>query len=74
MSKVKRYSRCVNASQMHVRLNGTSLEEVECFNNLGAQGITNGESERDLVHIMSGYKAFGELKSALTYRGMWINA
>ena len=49
-------------SQMHVRLNGTSFEEVECFRYLGSQGITDGGNHRDLVHMISGYKEFGERK------------
>ena len=34
-SKVMRYSRYINVGQMHVRLNGGPLEEVNCFQYLG---------------------------------------
>ena len=60
---------------MYVRLNGESLEEVDCFNYLGSQVAADEWCERDVVHRMNeGYRAWGEMKSELTIRGLGINA
>ena len=47
--------------QMHSRLNGELLEEVDCFKYVADKGC-----ERDVVHRMNeGYRAWGVLKSVL---------
>ena len=59
-----RCSRYGNGDQMHVILNGESLEEVVYFKYLGSQVAADGRCERDVVHRMNeGYRAWGELKS-----------
>ena len=58
---------------MHVILNGEPLEEVDCFKYLGSQVAADGGCERDVVHRMNeGYRAWGELKSVLSNRGLGI--
>ena len=60
---------------MHVILNGEPLQEVDCFKNLGSQVAADGGCERDVVHRMNeGYRVWGELKSALSNRGLGIKA
>ena len=49
-SKVMRCSRYGNGDQIHVILNGESLEEVDCFKFLGSQVAADGGCERDVVH------------------------
>ena len=57
-SKVMGCSRYGNRGQMHVRLNGEQLEEVDCFKYLGLQVAADGGCERDVVHKMNeGYRA-----------------
>ena len=54
-------------------LNCEPLEEVDCFNYLGSQVAADGRCERDVVHRMNeGYRAWGELKSVLSNRGLGI--
>ena len=56
-------------------LNGEPLEEVDCFKYLGSQVAADGGCERDVVHIRNeGYRAWGELKSVLSNRGLGIKA
>ena len=74
-SKVMRCSRYGNGSRMHVILNGEPCEEVDCFRYLGSQVAADGGCERDVVHRMNGrYRAWGELKSVLSNRGLGIKA
>ena len=74
-SKVMRCSMYGNADRMHVILNGEPLEKVDCFKYLGSQVAANGGCERDVVHrINEGYRAWGELKSVLSNRGLGIKA
>ena len=74
-SKVMRSSRYGNGDRMHVILNGEPLEEVDCFKYQGSQVEADGGCERDVVHRMNeGYKAWGELKSVLSNRGLRIKA
>ena len=48
-------------------LNGEPLEEVDCFKYLGSQV--------DVVHRMNkGYRAWGELKTVLSNRGLGLKA
>ena len=68
-SKVKRCSRYGNVDRMHVILNGEPLEELDCLKYLGSQVAADGGCERDVVHRMNeGYRAWGELKNALSKR------
>ena len=54
-SKVKRCSRYGNWGRMQVILNGETLEEVDCFKYLAA----DGGCEMDVVHRMNeGYRAW----------------
>ena len=56
---------------MHVILNGEPLEEVDCFKYLGSQVAADGGCEWDVIHKMNeGYRAWGELKSVLSNRGL----
>ena len=56
-------------------LNGEPLEEVDCFKYLGSQLAADGGCERDVVHRMNeGYRAWGELKSVLSNKGLGIKA
>ena len=74
-SKVMRCSRYGNGDRMHVILNGEPLEEVDCFNYLESQVAADGGCERDVVHRMNeGYRAWGDLKSVLSNRGLGIKA
>ena len=81
-SKVMRCSRYGNGDRMHVNgafdplpLNGEPLEEVDCFKYLGSQVAADGGCERDVVHRMNEvYRAWGELKSVLSNRGLGIKA
>ena len=58
-----------------MRLNGESLEEVDCFKQLGSQVSVDGGCERDVVHRMNeGYRVQVPLKSVLNNRGLGINA
>ena len=51
------------------------LEEVDCFEYLGSQVATDGRCERDVVHRMNeGYRAWVELKSVWSNKGLWIRA
>ena len=60
---------------MHVILNGKPLEEVDCCKYLGSQVAADGGCERDVVHRMNkGYRAWRELKSVLSNRGLGIKA
>ena len=70
-----RCSRYGNGDRMNVILNGESLEEVDCFKYLGSQVAADGGCERDVVHKMNeGCRAWGELKSGLSNRGLGIKA
>ena len=74
-SKFMRCSRYGNGDRMHVILNGETLEEVDCFKYLGSQVAADGGCEREMVHRMNeGYRAWGELKSVLSNRGLGIKA
>ena len=74
-SKVMRCSRYGNGDRMHVILNGDPLEEVGCFKYLGSPVTADGGCERNVVHRMNeGYRAWGELKSVLSNRGLGIKA
>ena len=56
---------------MHVILNGEPFEEVDCFRYLRSQVAADGGCERDVVHKMNEeYRAWGELKSVLSNRGL----
>ena len=58
-------------------LNGEPLEEVPFnrFKCLGSQVAANGGCKRDVVHRMNeGYRAWGELKSALSNRELGMKA
>ena len=48
-SKVMKCSRNGNGRQMHLRLNGEPLEEVDCFKYLGSQVAADGDCETDVV-------------------------
>ena len=39
--------------QLHARLNGEQLEEVDCLKYLGSQVTGDGGCERDVVHRMN---------------------
>ena len=70
-----RCTRYVNGDQMNVILNGEPFEEVDCFKYLGSQVEADGGCEMDVVHRMNeGYRAWGELKSVLSNRRLWIKA
>ena len=74
-SKVMRCSRYGNGDLMHVIQKGEPLEEMDCFKYLGSQVAADGGCERDVGHRMNeGYRAWGELKSVLTNRGLGIKA
>ena len=74
-SKVMRCSRCDDGDRMHVILNGEPLEEVDYFKHLGSQVAVDGGCEMDVVHRMNeGYRAWGELKSVLSNRGLVVEA
>ena len=74
-SKVMTCSRYGNWDRMHVIISGELLEEVDCFKYLGSQVAADGGCERDVVHSMNdGYRAWGTLKSVLSYRGLGIKA
>ena len=48
---------------------------MDCFNYLGSQVAADGGCEGDVVHRMNeGYRAWGELKSVLSNRGLGIKA
>ena len=73
-SKVIRCSRYGNGGRLHVRLNGETLEEVDCFKYQGLQESADGGCERDVGHRMNeGYRACGALKSVLNNEGLGIN-
>ena len=70
-----RCSRYRNGDRMHVILNSEPLEEVDCFKYLGSRAAADVECERDVVYRMNeGYRAWGELKSVLSNRGLGIKA
>ena len=72
-SKVMRCSRYGNGDRMHVILNCEPLEEVDYFKYLGSQVAADGRCERGVVHRMNeGYRAWGELQSVLSNRGLGI--
>ena len=72
-STVMRCSRYGNGSRMQVRLNGESLEEVDCFKYLGPQVAADGIYEKDVLHRTNeGYRAWGALKSVLSNSGLRI--
>ena len=51
----------------HVRLNGESLEEVDCFKYMGLPVAADGGCERNVAHRMNeSYKSWGALKSVLS--------
>ena len=55
--------------------NDEPLEEVDCFNYLESQVPADGGCERAVVHRMKeGYRAWGDLKSVLSSRGLGIKA
>ena len=60
---------------MHEKLNGETLEEVDCFNFLGSQVAEDGGRERAVVHIMNeGYiEHAGAPKSELNNRCLLVN-
>ena len=39
--------------RMHVRLNGETLEEVDCFKYMGSQMAADVGCARDVVHIVN---------------------
>ena len=46
---------------------------MDCFKYLGSQVAADGGCEKDVVHRMNeGYRAWGELKSVLSNRGLGI--
>ena len=48
---------------------------MDCFKYLGSQVAANEGCERDVVHRMNeGYRAWGELKSVLSNKGLGIKA
>ena len=47
---IMRCSRYGNGGRIHVRLNGTPLEEVDCFKYLGSQVAAERGCESDVVH------------------------
>ena len=56
-------------------LNNEPLEEVDCFKYPGSQVTADGGCERDVVHRMNEmYRAWGELKSVLSNKGLEIKA
>ena len=56
-------------------LNSEPLEEVDCFKYLGSQVAADRGCERDVVHRMNEeYRAWRELKSVLSNRGLGIKA
>ena len=61
---------------MHMILTGQLLEEVDCFKYLGPEVAADGGCKRDVVHRMNKgyrlYRAWGALKSVLSYRGLGI--
>ena len=59
---------------MHVILNGELLEEVDCFKYLGSQVAADGGWERDVLHRINGYRAWGVLKSVMSNRRLGIKA
>ena len=70
-----RCSRYGNGSRMHVILNCEPLEKVDCLKYLRSQVAADGGCDRDVVHRMNeGYRAWGELKSVLSNRGLGIKA
>ena len=72
-SKVMRCSRYCNGERIHVILNSEPLEKVDCFKYLGSQVAADGGCESHVVQRMNqGYRAWGELKSVLSNRGLWI--
>ena len=74
-SNVMRCSRYGSGGQMLVILNGLPFEEVDCFKYLRSQVAAEDGCKRDVVHRMNeGYRAWGALKSALSNRGLGINA
>ena len=74
-SKVMRCNRYGNGGRMHVILNGEPLEEADCFKYRGSKVVADGGCERAVVQRMNeGYRAWGELKSVLSNRGMGIKA
>ena len=76
-SKDMRWSRYGNGDRMHVILNGEPMEEVDCFKYLGSQVAADEGCERDVVHRMNEgyiYRAWRELKSVLSNRGLGIKA
>ena len=74
-SNVMRCSRYGNGGRMHAILNGEPLEEVDYFKYLGSQVAADGGRERAVAHRMNeGYRAWGELKSVLSNRGLGIKA
>ena len=74
-SKVMKCARNGNVGGMNVRLNGEVLEEVECFEYLGACVAANGGIEMEVSHrVRKGYQAFGALKMVLKNRGLGMSA
>ena len=74
-SKVMRCSRYGNGDRMHVILNGEPLDKVNCFKYPGLQVAADGGCERDVAHRTNeGYRAWGELKSVMSNRGLGIKA
>ena len=74
-SKVMRCSRYGNGDRMHVILNREPLEEVDCLKYLESQVAADKGCERDAGNRMNeGYRAWGALKSVLSYRGLGIKA
>ena len=60
--KVMICSRYGNGGRMHVILNGEELVEVDCFKYLGSQVAADGGCERDVVHKINEYRAWGALE------------
>ena len=74
-SKVMTCERNENVGRMNVRLNGEALEEVECFEYLGACVAANGGIEAEVRHrVTKGYQAFGAMKTVLNNRGLGMSA
>jgi hypothetical protein len=74
-SKVMRCSRDGMVGNLNVRLNAELLEEVSCFQYLGAGVAANGElGEEVKMRVRKGYQTWGVLKAVLRNRCVGMNA